>query len=89
MIIKGIKKIAGETKGLEGFYSPCYLQLNYDVSTGEAWTNGLFSVGHNDFVRYKDENILRVCFMYEKTTMKELREKIEQAVSESGIIPLV
>ena len=45
--IKGIKKIAGESKGLEGYYSGHYLQLNYDKKTGEAWTDEHVSFGQN------------------------------------------
>lgn len=34
--IKGLKKIADETKSLCGYYSGLYLQLNYNMETGEA-----------------------------------------------------
>lgn len=34
--IKGLKKIAGETKNLKGFCSGEYLQLNYNKKSGEA-----------------------------------------------------
>ena len=37
--IKGIKKIAGESKNLDGYCSSEYLQVNYNRVTGEAWTD--------------------------------------------------
>lgn len=37
--MSGLRKVAGETKSLSGPYSPEYLQLNYDRSTGEVWTD--------------------------------------------------
>lgn len=43
--IKGLKKIAGETKIIKGFYSGEYLQLNYNKKTGEAWTDYFYNLG--------------------------------------------
>lgn len=73
--IKGLKKIAGESKCLNGFG---FLQVNYDIKTGEAWTD--MHVGQS-WTQYKDENIITCGHLYERATMKEIREMIEDAVA--------
>lgn len=77
MEIKGLKKIAGESKSLKGFYSPEYLQLNYNKETGEAWADFHHSLGHNSWNQYDDENILFVGNICEPMTMAQIKEMIE------------
>lgn len=45
MTIKGLKKIAGESKGLNGRGQ--YLQINYSRETEEAWADYFVSLGKN------------------------------------------
>lgn len=80
--IKGLRKIAGESKSLKGYYSPEYLQLNYDRKTEEAWTDFHYSLGHNSWVRYDDKNIIIICNICRPVTMKEVREMIEGKLEE-------
>lgn len=80
--IKGLKKIAGESKGLEGYYSGYYLQLNYDKETGEAWTDEHVSFGQNSWTEYKDSSIINCGNISEPMTMKEIRAMIERKVGE-------
>ena len=84
--IKGLKKIAGETKGLKGYYSGEYLQLNYDAKTGEAWTDYHYSLGQNSWCQYHDKNILRCGNISRPKTMKEIRVMIEQKMLEREIL---
>lgn len=79
--IKGLKKIAGESKGLEGYYSGHYLQVNYDLETGETWTNEHCSFGQNSWTEYHDSNIINCGNISEPTTMVQIRSMIEKAVS--------
>ena len=36
--MKGLKKVAGETKSLRGYYDSIYLQLCYNKETDEVFT---------------------------------------------------
>lgn len=74
--IKGIKKIAGESKNLQGYYSGQYLQLNYDTKTGEAWTNHHTSFGQNSWTEYDGNSIINCGNICEPITMEEIREMI-------------
>lgn len=80
MNVKGLKKIAGETKKLKGFYSGEYLQLNYNKKTGEAWTDYFCSLGQNSWKEYNDSDIINCGNISEKKTMKEIAEIIHEAI---------
>lgn len=80
--VKGLKKIAGETKNLKGFYSCEYLQLNYNKKTGEAWTDYLCSLGQNSWKEYNDSDIINCGNISEKKTMEEIKEMIHAALYE-------
>lgn len=85
--IKGIKKIAGESKSLRGYYSGEYLQVNYDRSTGEAWTNFHCSFGQNWWT-YHDSDIINCGNISSPMTMVQIREMIEIAVAEHDYFEL-
>ena len=68
--IVGLKKVAGETKLLNGRYS---LALFYDMNTGKIWT--VAHVG-NAYSVYDDPAIVPICFLHSPTTMKSLRRII-------------
>lgn len=78
--MSGLRTVAGETKSLTGSYSPEYLQLNYDRSTGEVWTDFFFSIGHNDWAVYHDKNILNCGNLCAPHTMQEIADRIRDAV---------
>lgn len=80
MKIKGLKKIAGASKSLTGYYSPEYLQLNFDRTTGEAWSDYHYSIGHNSRTEYHDNNIFNCGIITEPKTMKEVAEMIHNAI---------
>lgn len=80
MKIKGLKKIAGESKSLTGYYSPEYLQLNYDRETGEAWTDYHYSIGGNSWTQYHENNVINCGTIHEPKTMREIHEMIESAI---------
>lgn len=77
--IKGLKKIAGESKGLNP-YDHGYLQVNYDMETGEAWTDYHYSIGSNSWSEYHDEDILTCGYISSPHTMEQIREMIECTV---------
>jgi len=84
MKISGLRKIAGETKSLQGHYSSIYLQLNYDTSDGHAWTDQHCSLGHNSWTQYHDDTIINCGILTEPATMKEIEAMIERAVCEKN-----
>lgn len=79
----GLRKVAGETKSLSGPYSPEYLQLNYDRSTGEVWTDYFYDLGHNNWQEYHDENVLRCGNLCSPYTMQEIADAIQDAVQQT------
>lgn len=76
----GLRKVAGETKSLSGPHSPEYLQLNYDRSTGDVWTDFFSSIGHNSWMEYRDENVLNCGSLSSPCTMQEIADAIHTAV---------
>lgn len=73
---KGCKKVAGMSKNLRGFYDPNYLQLFHDTITHECWAVHHYSLGHQQFTQYDDENIWCVGFITEPVTMEQVNEMI-------------
>ncbi len=70
----GIKKVASLSKGLKGSYSPYYLEVFYDVGDDVIWADEYYSLGHNQWSVYQDDDIIRVCSLSNPITMKELKE---------------
>lgn len=81
--IKGLKAISGETKTLKGCYDANYLQLVYNVESGEAWTIFHSDLGHSWQTHYDDENIINCGNIFTPKTQKELKEIIENSVTEA------
>lgn len=82
MKIKGLKKIATDTLILSDFYAPEYLQLNYDISTGEAWTDFHYSLGHNSWTNYHDSKIINCGIITNPMSVREISKMIENLISE-------
>ena len=80
--MKGLKKTAGETKGLKGYYSGEYLEIFYDKEKKEVWGKYHYSLGQNSWTEYQDENIIKICTTSEPMTMKEIEEQIKEKVKE-------
>lgn len=78
--IKGLRKVSGETKSLPGYYSGLYLQLNYNMETGEAWTNHHCSLGQNSWTQNHDSNIITIGNISSPVTMKEIEQMINEKV---------
>lgn len=83
--MSGLRKVAGETRSLSGPYSPEYLQLNYDRSTGEVWTDFFSSIGHNNWTQYQDENVLNCGNLCSPYTMQEIADAIHAAIQRTEI----
>ena len=74
--IKGLKKIAGETKNLKAEY----IEVFYDVNTHEAWSKYHYSIGKNEWTEYSDNNILNCGTISEPMNQKEIKEIIENEI---------
>ena len=73
----GLRKVAGQSKWLRGYYNPNYLQLNYDRSTGEVWADEHYSLGHNSWTQYHDSDTITVCNICTQQTMQEIADAIK------------
>lgn len=80
--MKGLKKTAGETKDLKGYYSGEYLEIFYDKEKKEVWGIYQYSLGQNTWTVYDDENVIKICNASEPMTMKEIEEQIKEKVKE-------
>lgn len=46
-----------------GGYDPWYGRLMYDKSTGEVWTDEFYDLGHNQFKKYYNDDIINLGFL--------------------------
>lgn len=76
--ITGIKKIAGQTQKLTGWYGHAMV-IMYDTATGKAWADEF--VDGNSWVDYHSPDIINCGKTYFPMTMVEIRDMIEGAVS--------
>lgn len=79
----GLKAASGETKNY-GYYSGSYVQINYDVSTGDVWTDYHYSLGQNSWTEYHDSDVVTVCNTSRHMTMQEIADAIADAIADDG-----
>lgn len=79
--IRGLKKAAGETKGLTNYYSGEYVQINYNMATNEVITNYHFGFGQNNWTAHHDENTIKVCNATNPMTMREIEKQVMLSIS--------
>lgn len=75
----GLRKAAGESKELRGYYDAAYFQINYDKCTGEVWTNYHYDLGHSSRTYYNDDDIISFN-IHEPHTMQQLADCIASAL---------
>jgi len=80
MKITGIKAVCSETEQLKGYYNGHYVQINYNLRTGETWGDYHYSLGQNSWTVYHDPDIITVCNAEEPMTMDEICIVIKDAV---------
>lgn len=61
LILSGLRKAAGETKGLTGYYSGRYVQISYDTRNGAILTNYHYNLGQNSWTQYHNSDIITIC----------------------------
>lgn len=84
MKMAGLRKAAGETKGLCGYYSGCYVQISYDQDTGEILTDYHYSLGQNSWSEYHDPAVITVCNASKPMTMQQIADEIFTAVEQGN-----
>lgn len=67
--MQGLKKAAGETKGLDGWNG--YVQISYDRADGEVMAK--YHVDVNDWTRYHSNSIISVCNAREPMTISQFQ----------------
>lgn len=84
MKIKNIKALCSASKNLAPVgYAPNYrLQVHVDKTTGElTWAD----IAGNGYIQYSNPNMVFVCNLDHPATMAEIREAVEDRLSELGI----
>ena len=79
----GLKKAAGMTKGLNGYYSGEYIQVSYDTATGQVLTDYHYSLGQNSWTQYHDPDIIAIGNLSEPTTMHDIRAMISDHLAQN------
>lgn len=77
----GLKRVAADSKSLNGYYSGRYLQLNYDKSTGEVFTNFHYNLGQNSWSVYHDPNVVVIGNISSPHTMQQIADLIFEIIN--------
>ena len=79
--ISGLKKASGATQNY-GHFSGHYVEIFYDRSTGEGWTNEQYSLGQNTWTEYHDKDICKICNASRHMTMQQIADAINDRRAE-------
>jgi hypothetical protein len=77
MKMKGLKKASGDTCDYD---NGGYIQISYDVVTGEILTDFHCDLGGNSYTRYHDKAVLGVCTTGCHMTMQEIADAIYRKI---------
>ena len=77
----GLRRAAGATKGMSGYYSGHYIQLSYDRSDGEVLADYHYSFGQNSWTQYHSKDVIRVANISTPKTMQQIADMIYDAVA--------
>ena len=78
--MNGLREAFDETKDLTGYDSGQYVQISYNRKTGDILTYCHYSLGHNDWIMYRDPNIVTVCTASNPMPMQEIADAIYETV---------
>lgn len=85
--MKGLKKVSGETKSLQGYYDSIYLQLCYDKETDEVFTIQHCDFGHSWQTFFENCNVVTICNLTEPHTMAEIEKMVNDTLKYGCIMP--
>ena len=77
----GLKKASGQTEDY-GFYSPEYVSIHYDRSTGEVLTNFHCALGETEWTQYDDPKVVFICNAHRHMTMQQIADEIADRLAE-------
>ncbi len=77
----GLRKIATDSKRLPGYYGDNYIQVNYNIATGETWGDEHVGFGFNSWTHYEDSNIINCGNLCRSATMQEIADMVKCALS--------
>ena len=78
--MNGIKKASAKTKCLRGFYARGYVQISYDINTGDIFAVYHNCFGRESFINYGKSNIIHVTNADDPLSMQNIADKINNAV---------
>lgn len=76
----GLRKASGYTENYPAG-SGQYVQISYDMETGEILTSYHVSIGQNSWMGYNDVNVILVCFTRHHLSMQMIADLIASKVS--------
>lgn len=85
--IKGLKRLAGETKRLDGYDKSYYMEIMYDRTTHE--TDCEEFIGYGGSLIPENSDVIICGFTHRPMSMVELRTMIEKAAVERNIDDLI
>ena len=77
LVMKGLRKAAGRTIRETARWAQMYIQIDYNIITGEVLTHCHFFGNYYD---YQNSNILCICHTDVPLTMQEIADSIAQEV---------
>lgn len=78
----GLRKASGYTENYPAD-SGKYVQISYDIGTGEILVSYHVSLGNNSWTEYNDENVISVCYTRHHLSMQMLADLIAAKVAYS------
>ena len=78
----GLEKAARATRGLRGYYSGEYIQLSYNLKTGEIFTRYFCSLGQNSWIVYPDCDVITICNICCPTSAQKIANIIQDFCAE-------
>lgn len=79
LTMRGLKAASGETKDC-GYYSGHYVQISYDIVTGDIMTDYHYSLGQNSWTRYHNPAIITVATTADHMTMQDIADAIARVL---------
>lgn len=73
--MRGLKSASGDTKD---YGRNCYIQISYNIRTGEVLTDYHCSIGGNSWTEYRDSDIITIRNTNRHMTMQEIADAIAQ-----------
>jgi hypothetical protein len=82
LVMRGLRKAAGATKSLRGPGYPHYVQISYDMATGDVLIDHHYTFHfHDEITVYKSPSIINVGAVVCPLTMQHIANSVANAVT--------